>query len=125
VPNPNRILCPVCKQPMAELRAGIRLTPIKSAIFDAIKAGGELGTTVNNIMDRVYGDGRRAPPGRHIIKSHVYQINELLLDVGLIIKGYHGNWRLLKIKDLSPAPGRGGVTQMKSMRPKTKRKKQL
>jgi hypothetical protein len=84
-------LCPHCRRPMAFERCGIPLTPLKAAIFDAIKAAGDLGITSTEIIGgELYRDRRAA--SHHTIKSHVWQINELLEETNWIIRS-EGDYR--------------------------------
>jgi hypothetical protein len=85
-------VCPYCKQPIVESRAGVRLPPIKAAIFDAIKAAGPCGITSRGVLSSVYE--ARAKPSKNAVKSHVWQINEALENTDLIIKSSAGHWRL-------------------------------
>jgi hypothetical protein len=97
MPNPNKCLCPYCHQPLFAVREGVRLTPLKAAIFDAVKASGEEGVTSYSIISTVYE--RRPHPSVRAIKSHVFQINELLADAGYRIRSGgerpHPHWRLI------------------------------
>lgn len=69
--------CPHCGQPLREQRGGVFMTPLKVALFDAIAAGGDLGTNVAELgrLD-IWRD--RKPVKRDTIKAHVWQINEAL-----------------------------------------------
>jgi hypothetical protein len=68
--------CPVCHQPINEIRLGAQMTPLKAAIVDRIKAAGDLGVTTTEIIGEVYRD--RSPIDPTTIKAHMSQINDLL-----------------------------------------------
>ena len=68
--------CPHCHQPIATERFGVRLTPLKAAIFDRIRRAGELGVTSVEIVSDLYVD--RRPVSSTTIKAHAFQINEQL-----------------------------------------------
>jgi hypothetical protein len=99
MPNPNKLICPLCKQPLAYERVGIRLPPLKAKIFDAIKASGDEGITSAGVISSAY-QGRERPPTT-AIKAHVWQINSLLEETDLVISsdrrvrdGNTARWRL-------------------------------
>ena len=62
----KRKICSCCGQPLAEYRLGIRLTPLKARIFDAIKRRGSERIQAREIGNPI------------TVKSHVWQINDLL-----------------------------------------------
>ena len=55
-------ICPTCHQTILVMRLGARLTPLKAAIVDAIKAAGDVGISSAEIREAVYRD--RAPVNR-------------------------------------------------------------
>jgi hypothetical protein len=67
------ICCPQCHQPIGTMRLGIRLTPLKAAILDRIKAAGDLGLSSEELLDLW-----DTPIAKETIKAHVWQINLLL-----------------------------------------------
>jgi hypothetical protein len=69
-------VCPRCHQSVDDIRLGVRLTPLKAALFDRIKAAGDIGISTTEIIQEVYRD--RSPIKETAIKSHVNQINDLL-----------------------------------------------
>lgn len=87
----NYPICSQCHQPLNEVRLGVRLPVFKAAILDAIKAAGDIGISSQELIDKF---GR---PIRVIaIKSHVFQINEMLEDTGWRIATDAGRWHLVK-----------------------------
>jgi hypothetical protein len=74
---------PILYQPTDDVRLGVRLTPLKAAIVDRIKAAGDIGVSSDEIIADLYRD--RRPVHRNTIKSHTDQINTLLAG---------GNWRI-------------------------------
>jgi hypothetical protein len=79
-------LCSACGQPLPERRLGIKLTPIKAHIFDLVKAAGNTHITCERINNLVF-DGRSR---YEVIKSHIWQINDLIEDTGWKIVGERG-----------------------------------
>jgi hypothetical protein len=61
----------------------VRLTPLKAAIVDHIKAAGDIGVSTTEIIGEVYRG--RPPINPTTIKAHVNQINDLLIV---------GDWRI-------------------------------
>jgi hypothetical protein len=80
-------VCPECGQPIAEHRLGVRLTPLKARIFDAIRRYGE-----ERIKCAELGNPRT-------VKAHVSQINDLLEETDWRIdgrRGRDGGYRLVR-----------------------------
>ena len=69
-------VCPTCRRPTQQLRFGVHWPLIKSRILDTLAARSEIGASTEEIITEVYA-GRR-PPKPSAIKSHVWQINDLL-----------------------------------------------
>jgi hypothetical protein len=86
-------VCPHCGQPIASERLGVRLTPLKARIIDVIKAAGEVGVSSAELVYDVYGDRARVPL-TSAIKSHVWQINEVLEQTGWVIQSDRRRWFL-------------------------------
>src|SRR5262245_52069463 len=91
--------CAVCRQPIGMERAGVRLTPLKAGIFDAIKRAGDLGVTSTEIVrSPLYRDRRpyrgRREFGDEGIKAHVWQINDLLENTPFVIVSDRRRWFL-------------------------------
>jgi hypothetical protein len=78
--------CPQCHQPLGDSRLGVRLPAIKLAIFDVIHNAGADGVPIQTIAGLVFGQGMPEVG----IRSHVYQINQLLYGTGFRIEG--GGW---------------------------------
>ena len=53
-------LCPHCRQPLPEWRAGVRLSPLKAHIFDVIKRADSNGITIEDI-NRIASTAGRPP----------------------------------------------------------------
>jgi hypothetical protein len=83
--------CPMCH---ATERCGVRMPALKAAIFDRIKAGGDVGATSVKIIADIYGDRREVKPTA--IKSHVNQINDALVATDFRIRSDGGRWHLVK-----------------------------
>lgn len=87
--------CPTCHQPVRETRLGVRLSPIKAALVDAIKAAGDIGITSRELVDLL---GR--PKRSSLIRVHAYQINDILEETDWRIVSMDGRrfgrWQLVK-----------------------------
>jgi hypothetical protein len=81
--------CPHCHQPINKVRLGVPLTPLKAAIFDAIRRAGPDGIDTDILFWLVFGE-RERPVSRQTLKSHVWQINDAIADTGFRIKGNVG-----------------------------------
>jgi hypothetical protein len=89
--------CALCRQPIFTERLGVRLTPLKAGILDAIKRAGELGiTSVEIVGGPVFADRER--PNSDSIKSHVWQINDQLDGTPWIIVSDRRRWFLQRRK---------------------------
>jgi hypothetical protein len=85
-------VCPHCGQPIAHERLGVVLTPLKAAIVDAIKRTGDLGISSEGLVRELYFD--RKPVSVTTLKSHVWQINELLAGTDWVIESDRRRWFL-------------------------------
>ena len=68
-------VCPTCRRPLGDLRLGVCLPPVKSRIFDAVAAAGDIGLTAREIITACYG---RPSVQVACIKSHMHQLNLML-----------------------------------------------
>ena len=73
-------LCPRCHR---SERFGVYLSPIKTAIVDAIVRAAHVGISANDLLGIVWGDD---PPGREAVKSHIKQINDVLAHTDIRIR---------------------------------------
>ena len=87
--------CPHCGQNLPEIRLGVRLPPLKARIFDLIQRGGRNGIDKRDIFDIAFDDQPKAKLAT--LKTHIWQINELIADSGYRIVG-HSVARLQAIK---------------------------
>jgi hypothetical protein len=71
-----KMLCPHCGQALPETRLGVRLTPLKASIFDLVKRAGPDGILSSELQARI-GTKTRAS-----LKSHIWQINDAIGEVG-------------------------------------------
>ena len=76
-------LCFNCHQPLPELRAGVRLSPLKAHIFDAIKRADSNGITIEDI-NAICFDGHASAAN---VRTHVHQINDALAGTDFEIRG--------------------------------------
>jgi hypothetical protein len=84
--------CPHCHQSVDNLRLGVRLTPLKTAIVDRIKAAGDIGVTTTEIVNDLYRN--RSFVKSTTIKAHVSQINDLLAGTIWHIRSDRRRWFL-------------------------------
>lgn len=70
--------CPHCGAPLNR-KIGAALPPLKQHMFDTIRAAGEVGITSRDLMTTIYHPDRKQPKIA-VIRNHIGQINELLLD---------------------------------------------
>jgi hypothetical protein len=87
--------CPYCGHEMPEIRLGVRLPVLKARIFDLIQRGGRDGIDRLDLLDIINTD-REKPIGHRTLKSHLFQMNELIEGAGYRIVG-HSVARLEKI----------------------------
>jgi hypothetical protein len=91
----TRVMCPHCRQPMPEMRLGVRFPPLKAAIFDLIKLTGDHGMTQQEIQ------GPFELGSLYTVRAHVWGINKLIEDTGYRIRGgtkHAPGYRLVKTK---------------------------
>jgi hypothetical protein len=88
------IHCPHCHQPIQDERLGVRLTPLKCALIDRIKASGDIGIASTELVADLYRD--RGPVQPAVIKAHVFQINDLLCATSYRICSDGRRWFLVK-----------------------------
>jgi hypothetical protein len=84
--------CPTCGQSVTRLRLGVKLTPLKLAIFDLVKAAGDEGISSQAIIHELYGNRRDVL--LTCVKSHAFQINELLSGTEWVLTSDRRNWFL-------------------------------
>jgi hypothetical protein len=91
-----RKLCSHCHQPLPEVRAGVRLSPLKAHIFDVIKRADSNGITIEEINGICF-DGRTNGVN---IRNHVAQINDALAGTDVEIRGrtpgFAGQYHIVK-----------------------------
>jgi DNA-binding winged helix-turn-helix (wHTH) protein len=88
--------CAHCGQELPEIRAGVRLPALKARIFDAVARAGRDGIDGNDLFDLFLKD---RGVQRNVLKVHIYQINEFLVDTNCTIatvKGRYPAYRLRK-----------------------------
>ena len=76
-------LCSHCHQPLPELRAGVRLSPLKAHIFDVVKRADSNGITIEDI-NTICFDGRASAVN---VRNHIHQINDALAGTDFEIRG--------------------------------------
>lgn len=91
--------CPACGQVVPEQRAGVRLTPVKVRIFDAVKRAGIGGISSRDLVQVVYEDDRH-PRNIATIRAHIWQLNELLAGTDVRIAAHDDRrcWFMTKTK---------------------------
>lgn len=76
--------CPTCGQSIKGIRFGVFFTPTKLRILETIQKSPRL--PVEQLARRVY-PGVRLEASRFTVRSHINQINDLLSETDLVIRG--------------------------------------
>ena len=86
--------CPQCYQPMAEVRNGVRLPPLKARTYDVIRRAGIDGVLLDDINAIAFD--RQANPVT--IRNHIHQLNDLFADTDVRISAHmpRGFYRIVK-----------------------------
>jgi hypothetical protein len=87
-------ICESCGQSLPFFRIGVRLTPLKARIFDLIEQAGPAGIDGDDLFAIAFA-GRNA--ARSTLKEHVWQINNVIEDIGYRIVGRGGVYRLTEL----------------------------
>lgn len=105
--------CPHCHRPLAVMRAGLPMPMLKARIYDAVSAAGEIGISTRDLMHKTYTD-RKMPRSLAVIRTHVLQINDMLVETDLRIRTNDRRlWVLVKLRrktdpqEATTAPNRG------------------
>jgi hypothetical protein len=83
-------ICSHCGQAIPETRLGVRLSPLKARIIDAIARAGDDGIDADVLFWLIFSERRVK---RLTLKSHVNQINDLLAATDYRIDGIRGGGR--------------------------------
>jgi hypothetical protein len=86
--------CPTCGAP-TDICAGIRLPTQKAIIFRSIQAAGDIGISSVELLDTAYSGRRRPKPTT--IKSHVNQLNDMLVETSFRIVSISKRWVLRRV----------------------------
>jgi hypothetical protein len=70
-------ICPKCHRPITIERLGVRMTPLKARIIDAIKCSGDIGVTSEELRFDIYR-GYAQLRVQSVVRVHIWQINDLL-----------------------------------------------
>lgn len=81
-------ICECCGQTLPEKRKGVKLSFLKARIFDAVDRAGPDGIPADDLHGMVFTEGQK----RATLKTHIWQINDVLIDHGYCIKA-HGSPR--------------------------------
>jgi hypothetical protein len=84
--------CPHCGQPLPIARLGIAMSSLKARIFDAIARGGGGGIPCEALYELIFA-GRDS--SRETMKTHVWQLNELITNAGRRIVSDRHSYRLV------------------------------
>jgi hypothetical protein len=68
------LVCPHCHKLIGQQRAGIHMSPAKAALFDRLRAAGDLGISAQELADGFYR-GRKT---RNCVSQHLKQLADLL-----------------------------------------------
>jgi hypothetical protein len=100
--RPQVAICPTCHRPIQYWQFQVSWPPIKAAILGLLAQRGELGASTAEIINECY-DGRRKPKPS-CIKSHIWQINDVLEDEApewrIVRDG--GRWELRRTRRRGP-----------------------
>lgn len=80
--------CPHCGKEPGEIRAGVRLSELKTRIFDVVKRAGPNGVDRDYLFDLIM---RTRGVKRETLKSHISQINDQLAGTDYQIRCGSGN----------------------------------
>lgn len=94
--------CECCGQTLPEIRLGTQLSPLKAAIFDAVKAAPH-GIEAETLFDRFIAPRVSGILGRRNLKAHIFQINEAIEDSGYQLFAGSGSDRSYRLVRLPPA----------------------
>jgi hypothetical protein len=83
--------CPLCYQTIGTMRLGVRLTPLKAALIDKIKAAGDVGIASEELMNALWEHGAVSAD---TVKAHIWQINSLLEETDWVIRSDRRRWFL-------------------------------
>lgn len=70
------------------------MTPLKAALFDRIKAAGDLGVSSEELLTDCYEQRGRRRVGASCIKVHIWELNNLLVASDWLIVSDHHHWYL-------------------------------
>jgi hypothetical protein len=98
VPDRNRIeTCSCCGQPVVPVEE-LHLSPIQRRIFDAVRR--RPGISAENLRDVVWADDPNGGPEcRHCIYVHVFQLNQRLAPLSILVrapKGAGAGYRVIR-----------------------------
>ena len=93
-----RFFCPHCRQPIEGERAGVRLPPLKAAIFDAIRESGDMGVSSEGLIMRLRDRCNHRIASHNTVKAHIHQLREYLADSKVAIVCDRGRPALWRIK---------------------------
>jgi hypothetical protein len=102
VANGHDKTCPTCGQTLPRPRPhGLRLSPLRTRLFEIVQRAGDNGITTADIADMLYADHPDGGPqtAHKCIHVHVYNINKKLRPAGYEIKAR--NWGRLSDGDYS------------------------
>jgi hypothetical protein len=85
--------CPHCHQPILDERLGVRLTPLKAAIVDKIKAAGDVGISSIELMHDLWPQDAVV---LETVRAHVWQINSVLEETDWRIRSDGRRWFLVR-----------------------------
>jgi hypothetical protein len=84
--------CPHCGQQLPTVRCGVRLSPLKARLLDAIRRAGPDGISSADLINELH-----LPFKRKTLAAHAWQINELLELTEYRIRG-RGGYRLVRLE---------------------------
>ncbi len=76
--------CPTCGQTLPEpAPAGVRLSPLKTKIFERVRRAGPNGISTRDLWDLIYAnDADGGPISLKVLAVHINQLNKQLRPLG-------------------------------------------
>lgn len=93
VANGHQKTCPTCGQTLPRPKPhGLRLSPLRTRLFEIVRRAGPEGIGTDDLMDMVYAQHPDGGPdsGRVCLRTHIFHINQQLRQKGYEIKAR--NW---------------------------------
>jgi hypothetical protein len=80
--------CPNCGAPIRPKRLGVKMTPLKVRIFDAVRRSGDIGIATTELAGMLELQ-------TITVRAHIWQINDVIDDTGYKIVSVDRRYRLV------------------------------